>query len=450
MSHHLALSVVGRMNLRGLLLSPHYASLAADLRELAAADPAREAAAWEARKVELAAAYGFGSDPQQQQRKPFVFAEGTAVIPVHGILINRFSASWGFATGYNFIRSQFAAASADPDVEQIVFDVNSPGGMAAGCEEIADEIYAGRDAKPSLSLVDSSGYSAAYWIASAASKLYVAPSAGVGSVGVIAAHISLAGMLDEAGIKVTMIHAGAHKADGNPYEDLSPEVKADIQADVDAIYSTFVSAVARNRGMSDAAVRDTEARTYRAADAVDTGLADAVVSPTRALGAFVAQLDSDMEDIEMAQQGNDAAAAAAAAEQERQAAAASAAAQATAVADARKAERERMAGIMSCDEAKERQALAKHLATATDMSVDAAKAVLGVAAVEAKPDATANAFASAMDKSGGAGVGTDGKDAKGGEAEGGQKASVAASILRDQQQATGRKLINADGTPVKH
>lgn len=454
MSHHLAMSVAGRMNLRGLLLAPHYESLAADLREIAAADPAREAAAWETRKAELAAAYGFGSSPQQQ-RKPFVFAEGTAVIPVHGILLNRFSSSWGYATGYNFIRAQFVAASADPDVERIIFDVNSPGGMAAGCEEIADEIFAGRGNKPSLALVDSSGYSGAYWIASAAAKLYVAPSGGVGSVGVIAAHISLAGMLDEAGVKVTLIVAGEHKADGNPYEDLSAEVRASIQEDVDAIYGTFVAAVARNRGMSEKSVRETEARVYRAPDAVKGGLADAVVSPTKALGAFVAQLDSeDTEGFDMAGQNNDAAAtAAAAAEAERQAAA-SAAAQATAVADARKAERERISGIMGCDEAKERQVLAKHLATGTDMSVDAAKAVLAVAAKEAKAEG-GNGFAAAMDRSGGAGVGADGKDGKGGgegdgEGDGQQKPSAAAAILRDQQRATGRKLINADGTPVTH
>lgn len=454
MSQHLARSIAGHMNLRGSLLSPLHSVLAADLRDIAAADPARERAAWEVRKAELANAYGFGGSSPQEQRKVFAFAEGTAVIPVHGLLINRFSGSWGFVTGYNFIRTQFNAAQADPDVERIVLDVNSPGGQAAGCEEIADEIYQARGGKPTLAMVDAAGYSAAYWIASAASKLYVSPSGGVGSVGVIAAHISLQDMLKEAGIKVTLIMAGDRKADGNPYEDLTPEVKADIQSDVDAIYSQFVAGVARNRGLTEAVVRGTEARCYRAQDAVANGLADAVQTPTRALGAFVADVETDTEEQDdmATKEGTEQQAAAS---QQQQQAAAPQQPSAEALADARKAERERVGAIMGCDEAKDRQKLAQHLATGTDMSAEQAKAVLAAAAKEVQPAAeggAGSAFARAMDNTRNPNVGADGKEGQGGVAGGGQgeeKANKATAILRDQQMATGRKLINPDGSPAK-
>jgi signal peptide peptidase SppA len=451
MSQHLARSIASLMHLRGSLLSPLHTALAADLRDIAAADPVRERAAWDVRKAELANAYGFGSSSPQEQRKPFAFADGTAVIPVHGLLINRFSGSWGFVTGYNFIRSQFHAAQADPDVERIVFDVNSPGGQAAGCEEIADEIYQARGGKPTLAMVDAGAYSAAYWIASAADKIYVSPSGGVGSIGVIAAHISLAEMLDREGIKVTLIMAGEHKADGNPYEDLTPAVRKDIQADVDAIYAQFVAGIARNRGLDESAVRATEARCYRADDAVANGLADAVQSPTRALGAFVADVDSDLEEQDdMATNTTQQPAVTAGTEQQ----AAAVQPSAEQLADARKAERERVGAIMGCDEAKGRGALAQHLATSTDMSADQAKAVLAVAAKEAPPAAAeaGSGFAAAMANTTNPNVGADGKDGKGGPAGAGQgddKANKASSILRDQQMATGRTLINPDGSAVK-
>lgn len=87
----------------------------------------------------LCQTYGYASS---DHGKPFAFAEGTAIIPVHGSLINRFGGYYhGYATGYQFIRSQRAKAMVDPDVKRIIYDVNSPGGEAAGCFELADESF---------------------------------------------------------------------------------------------------------------------------------------------------------------------------------------------------------------------------------------------------------------------------------------------------------------------
>ncbi|PZP55979.1 MAG: S49 family peptidase, partial [Delftia acidovorans] len=117
--------------------------------------------------------------------KPFAFSGGFAIIPIHGSLINRYGGYYhGYVTGYNFIRSQMNAALADPDVEAIIFDVNSNGGEAAGCFELANEIFASRAVKPSFSVVDSNAYSAAYALGSAATKMAVIPSGGAGSIGV--------------------------------------------------------------------------------------------------------------------------------------------------------------------------------------------------------------------------------------------------------------------------
>lgn len=57
---------------------------------------------------------------------------------------------------------------------------------------------------------------------------------------------------------------------------------------VDKLGEMFVELVSRNRGMSSAKVRDTEAATYLGADGVKMGLADAVMSPD---AAFLALLD---------------------------------------------------------------------------------------------------------------------------------------------------------------
>src|SRR5690606_39452839 len=56
-----------------------------------------------------------------------------------------------------------------------------------------------------------------------------------GSVGVVMAHASYEDYLEQEGIKVTLIHSGAHKTDGNPYEDLPGEVLERFQADTDTL-----------------------------------------------------------------------------------------------------------------------------------------------------------------------------------------------------------------------
>jgi signal peptide peptidase SppA len=387
--------------MRELAMAVHNNSLASDLRALATANMEAAQAAFMDRRNELVAAYGFNP---AEQRKPFAFSNGVAIIPVHGTLINRFAYSWGYVTGYNFIRQQTALAGQDPDVTAIVFDINSYGGEAAGCFECAADIKSLANGKPTMASVDSNAYSGGYAIASGAGRISLTPSGGVGSIGVVVTHVSYEKMLDEAGIKVSFIHAGKHKVDGNPYEDLSDDVRADIQKGVDATYDQFVSLVqaGRKSKMSDKAIRATEARIYRAEDALSLGLIDAIAAPSEAMRAFMGELSGSnpqprkKEDAmsDAAKPGDTKAA------QEEMA---------KAQADAAKAERARVSGIQSCDEAKGREALASHLAFNTDMTVDAAKAILAAAP---KADAAAHkageGFQAAMNAGQHPNVGADG------------------------------------------
>lgn len=318
----------------------------------------------------LCETYGYSGT---NQSKPFAFSDGTAIIPVHGTLINRYGGYYyGYATGYQYIRRQRALAMSDPDVQRIIYDVNSPGGEAAGCFELSDESFEMRGEKPTLAVVDSNCYSAAYAFASSADKISVTPTGGAGSIGVISMHTDLSKLLEDYGVKITLITAGEHKADGNPFEKLSPEVKASIQKDVDDFRAEFVALVARNRGLDPKVVSDTEARCYSAKDALELNLIDAVETPTKAVAAFITgpsgsnTEDSTMTEDEIAQANREAAAAAAA------------------------AERTRMAGIVGLEAAAGLPKLANHLAFSTGLSVEDASGILAAAALDvAKPAAAA-------------------------------------------------------------
>jgi len=344
-------------------------------------------------QVEAAALYG---SPERGEDKPFAQVGSAAVIPVSGVLLNRFGGSYGFATGYNAIRSQINAALADTSVQQIVLDVNSPGGMVSGCFELADDIRAAREQKPILAVVDGMACSAAYAIASQATRVVAAPSADIGSIGVVAMHVSVAGALEKEGVEVTFIQAGAHKTDGHSAKPLSDEARANIQAGVDASYEVFLDAVAAGRGkrMTRDGAKETEARVYSARDALALGLIDAVATPQAAFASFVNQEHPRaMTETTQAQASGDAAPDAAAIQA---------------------AERARVAGILAHAEAEGRGKLATHLATSTAMSVDEAAGILAAAPkeqAEARPVAERDRLADAMASTEQPNVGASGGDA---------------------------------------
>lgn len=359
------------------------------------------------------------------RNKPFAFSNGIAIIPVWGALLHRDNWCDSYATGYDYIRSKFNAAMADPDVQGIAFDMNSYGGMVAGNFELCDEIHAGRSVKPSMTIVDSMMYSGGYSIGSSTGRIVATPSGGVGSIGVVMMHASVEGLLEKWGVQVSMIHAGAHKVDGNPYNNLPEDVRARFQANVDRSYEKFVALVARNRSMGAEKVRETEAMCFDADEALSLGLIDAIQTPRDALAAFRKELSGSttfptqgatkMSNENLQNDGGEnkttatatvtAEAPATDAVTGTPAGAAAAAPEADASA-AKLSERQRVGAIMSCDEAKGRQTLANHIALNTDLSVDDAKKMLAAAPVEKA--ATASAFETAMANSEHPNVGADG------------------------------------------
>jgi signal peptide peptidase SppA len=451
MSDQAARSALSRMNLHEVFIAHHYQGLAADLAKMAATDPAaaREKFLTETRH-ELCEAYGF---TRREQSKPFAFADGFAIIPVHGTLINRFGASYGYVTGYNFIRNQHNAAMLDPDVKYIVHDHNSYGGEAAGCFELADEIFDSRGEKPIIAVVDSNCYSASMALASSADKIFVTPSSGVGSIGVVAMHVDMSKMLSDWGINITFIHSGDHKVDGNPYEKLDPAVKKDIQAGVDKSRAKFVSLVARNLGLDEKVVYDTEARTYRADDALKLGLVHAIAVPSAALQTLIDEdSENDDSDVQLSKkettmdptQGNNTPAAGQPAASVQPAPAANAGTVDQAA--VQKAERDRVQGILNCEEAAGKSKMANHLAFNTNMSVADAKAMLAVAGTEAAAPApqqpAESGFAAAMNRTGNPQVGADGAVAGQAGNGGDGKPNAAAQIMADYERASGIKLAD--------
>jgi signal peptide peptidase SppA len=309
--------------------------------------------------------------------RPYVVRDGILFIPVKGVLLQEFPyAFFDWATGYEYIAQALRRGLDDSNVRGIALICNSPGGMVAGCFDLADEIYDSRGRKPIRAFAAEHAYSAAYALFSSAETGVVARTGGVGSIGVVTTHVDVSKAMEDFGAKITFIHAGKHKVDGNPYEPLPADVRARIQDRIDKLYAIFVSTVARNRGLDEQVVRDTEALTFTADEAVSNGLADDIGSLDDALVAFAADLSTPQGDEEMSNQDKPALTQADIDNAVAAANATAATAQTTAVAEAVTGERGRISAILGSDEAKGREPLASHLALETDTAADAAVAIL--------------------------------------------------------------------------
>lgn len=224
---------------------------------------------------EIQARIGAGPARRDEQR-----VGATAVIPVHGVITPRadLMTEMSGGTSVDRLRRSFLDAVDDKAVSAIVLDVSSPGGMTDMIPELAADIRAARGSKPIVAVANTKAGSAAYWLASQADEVVVTPSGAVGSIGVFAAHDDLSGAMEKAGIKTTLISAGKHKTDGNPYEPLSDEARAAFQERVDEMHAMFTSDVAQGRRVPVESVRSGfgEGRMLMAAQAVKAGLADRV------------------------------------------------------------------------------------------------------------------------------------------------------------------------------
>ena len=213
---------------------------------------------------------------------------GIAVIPIHGTLVKRvlgMEAASGL-TSYGGIAQEIDAALADPLVQGILLDIDSPGGEASGSFELARQIRHAATQKPVWAVANDAAYSAAYALAASAQRLIVTETGGVGSIGVIALHIDQSVKDAQEGYRYTAVTAGAHKNDFSPHHPLSDTAKAELQTEVDRLYGLFVEHVAAMRSLDVDAVRATEAGLYFGANAITAGLADAVSSFETALADF--------------------------------------------------------------------------------------------------------------------------------------------------------------------
>jgi ClpP class serine protease len=148
--------------------------------------------------------------------------------------------------------------------------------VAGGINEFADIIR--NSPKPVTAYVGIMAASAHYWLASAASQVVIDATAQVGNIGIVTKRV----MNKQTGV-VEIVSSRA--PDKRP--DMStPEGRAVIQAEVNAIEDVFISAVAQGRGLTPEDIAAYRGRMLTGVEAVAAGFADKLGSFESALAGL--------------------------------------------------------------------------------------------------------------------------------------------------------------------
>ena len=251
---------------------------------------------------------------------------GVAIISAYGVMAKRINIFMLISGGVSteILQNQIKQAIHDDDVKSIILDIDSPGGTVNGTFETAELVFNARSEKPIVAFANGMADSAAYAIASAASKIYMSSVATeVGSIGVVATHVDVSEHEKRDGIKTTEITAGKFKRTASQYEPLSKEGLADIQSQVDILYTVFVEKVAQFRAVSVQTVLDdmADGRVFIGQQAIDANLVDGIatidslidqlsngIEPQKLTGVLASNeaykiinhLETDLEEISMA------------------------------------------------------------------------------------------------------------------------------------------------------
>ncbi len=175
--------------------------------------------------------------------------DGVGIIPINGPLFKRANLLTEIcgATSYELILRDLSKLVNSKEVKSIILNIDSPGGDANGCAELAENIYKMRSKKKITAYIGGSGCSAAYWIASACHTIIANDTAILGSIGV------------QTIVDIDKSESMRFVSSQSPNKNAHPSTEAgasQLQQTIDDLAAVFISKVARNRNVTEKKVMD--------------------------------------------------------------------------------------------------------------------------------------------------------------------------------------------------
>lgn len=170
-------------------------------------------------------------------------------------------------------------------IKAVVIVINSGGGDASSSEKLADGIIKLRTKKPVFAVIEGLGASGAYWMASAANKIYAMRTSLVGSIGVIGINPDVSGLMDKLGVKIEIMKVGEYKDMLTPFAPTTDEAKEKYTRILENSYAVLKGSISKNRSMTPENLElSANGEIFSSQRALELGLIDKVGTFEEALG----------------------------------------------------------------------------------------------------------------------------------------------------------------------
>lgn len=196
--------------------------------------------------------------------------------------------------------SIFDEIAKDHTISAVVVRINSGGGSAQASEQIRRSLQNLAQKKPVFVSVSSMCASGAYWISTAAHKIFAQEQSLIGSIGVFSINFGIEKLADSYGVNFDTAKSGKFADMLSPFRQSTPEENAVIQSRIDFVYDKFISLVANSRKIDKASAKNLatgevwtaqKAKSLKLVDASNMTLSDTV--------AFALQTQEEASQIEV-------------------------------------------------------------------------------------------------------------------------------------------------------
>jgi protease-4 len=159
----------------------------------------------------------------------------------------------------------------------VIVHIDSPGGTAAGAEQLYASLRDVATKKHMVVVVDGLAASGGYIAALSADHVVARSASLVGSIGVLVQFPNVVELLRTLGVRVEEVKSSPLKAAPSAFEPASPEARAALESIVKDTYGWFRNLVRERRNLNDAALeRVADGRVFTGRQAMDLKLIDQI------------------------------------------------------------------------------------------------------------------------------------------------------------------------------
>ena len=172
----------------------------------------------------------------------------------------------------------------DDAVRAVVLRIASPGGDALASDLLWRAVRLLREAKPVVVSMGEVAASGGYFAAAAGDVVLAEAATLTGSIGVVGGKLDAGGLLERLGIGSDSVERGARAGLAAPSRGFTPDERAAVRREMEAVYDVFLRRVEEGRGLDRAAVeRVAGGRIWSGRRALELRLVDALGGPLEAI-----------------------------------------------------------------------------------------------------------------------------------------------------------------------